>query len=335
MEQNNTQGLFFQQIKTLLSPHISFVDEIAGVLEISIDSAYRRIRGEKPISFEEIQKLSTRYNLSIDQFLHLQTNNFVFTGNLGYTSEGFIEVYLNNMLQQFEFMKGFDHKHIYSLPKDILPFTYFQFPELASFTFFYYQKSLLHFDDMKNLKFSIKNLDEKHIVLGKKVQESFNQIPSTEIWSTDTIDSILSHISFYRDTHIFESNDDMHCLYDKLEDLIAHIEKQAELGLKFTYGKSPDKNSATLRMFYNELVTGDNCVLAEIGNMKITYINHNLINFMYTRDEGFNHYTMETFKNAIQKSTQISLVGAKARARFFDKMRKKIQVQRETINHYV
>ena len=55
---------------------------------------------------------------------------------------------------------------------------------------------------------------------------------------------------------------------------------------------------------------------------------------MFTRDEGFNNYTFDTFQNAIKKSTQISLVGEKARARFFDRLRKKIQVQREAVNNY-
>lgn len=334
MEQTNAQLLFFQQIKALLPPHISLADEIAQVLGISQDSAYRRIRGEKPISFEDIQKLSARYNISIDQFLHLQSNGFIFSGNLGYVSDNFFEVYLNNMLEQFELVRSFDHKHIYMLPNDIPSFVYFQFPELAAFTFFYYMKSLLNFEEMKDIKFSVKNMNAVHIKLGKKVQESFNHIPSTEIWSIDTINSFLRHISFYRDTHVFESKEDILCLYDKLEDLVTHIEKQAELGLKFNYGKTPDKNSGSFRMFHNDLITGDNCVLAEMGNIKITYINHNLINFMYTRDEGFNNYTQQTFKNAIRKSTQISLIGEKARAHFFELLRKKIYLHKEAINHY-
>lgn len=334
MEQNNAQVLFFQQIKIQLPPHLSLADEIAKVLEISADSAYRRIRGEKPISFDDIQKLSSRYKISIDHILHLQTNGFIFTGNLGYSAKDFVEEYLNNMLQQFEFMRSFDHKHIYFLPNDIPPFAYFQIPELAAFTFFYYKKSLLHFEEMKELKFSVKNINDAHTKLGIKVQESFNHIPSTEIWGIDTINSILRHISFYRDTHVFETKDDIICLYDKLEVLINHLEKQAELGLKFNFGKLPDKNLASFRMYHNDLITGDNCVLAETGDRKVTYINHNLINFMFTRDEDFNNYTLETFQNAIQKSTQISLVGEKARARFFDLLRKKIQVQREAINHY-
>ncbi len=333
MEQQNAQVLFFQQIRTLLPPHLSVADEIARVLDISTDSAYRRIRGEKPISFEDIQKLCAAYKVSVDQFLQLQTNGFIFTGNLGYDEAGFVERYLNDMLQQFEFMRSFDHKHIYFLPNDVPPFAYLQIPELAAFTFFYYRKSLLHFDEMNDQKFSVKNLNSDHVKLGKKVQSVFNQIPSTEIWSIDTINSLLRHISFYRDTHAFESNEDILCLYDKLEELVTHMEQQAESGLKFNYGESPDKNSASYRMFHNDLISGDNCVLAEIGTERITYINHNLIGFMFTRNEDFNKYTFETFGNAIRKSTQISVVGEKARAKFFNHLRQKIRTQRETNNH--
>ena len=57
MESSDAQLRFFQHIKSALPPNISFVDEIAGLLDISNDSAYRRIRADKPISFEELQKL--------------------------------------------------------------------------------------------------------------------------------------------------------------------------------------------------------------------------------------------------------------------------------------
>ena len=113
-----------------------------------------------------------------------------------------------------------------------------------------------------------------------------------------------------------------------------HLEKQAELGLKFNIGESPDKNAAAYNMYHNDLISGDNCALAEIGDKKVTYINHNLINFMYTRDEDFNNYTLDTFQNAIRKSTQISLIGEKARAKFFAGIRKKIHEQKGMLKDY-
>ena len=187
---------------------------------------------------------------------------------------------------------------------------------------------------MNNQKFSVKNIDTAHAKMGIKVQGSFNRIASTEIWGIDTVNSILRHISFYKDTNVFESKDDIVFLYDKLQVLMNHLEKQAELGLKFNIGESPDKNAAAYNMYHNDLISGDNCALAEIGDKKVTYINHNLINFMYTRDEDFNNYTLDTFQNAIRKSTQISLIGEKARAKFFAGIRKKIHEQKGMLKDY-
>ena len=73
MESTGAQQVFFAHIKGLLPPHISFVDEIAEILEISNDSAYRRIRGEKPIALEEIKKLCVKFKISLDQLLHLNS----------------------------------------------------------------------------------------------------------------------------------------------------------------------------------------------------------------------------------------------------------------------
>ena len=78
MESTSAQQVFFNHIKGLLPPHISFVDEIAEVLDISNDSAYRRIRGEKPIVLEEIKKLCVKFKISLDQLLHLNTDSFLF-----------------------------------------------------------------------------------------------------------------------------------------------------------------------------------------------------------------------------------------------------------------
>ena len=65
------QKAIFQQIKGLLPPHFSFVHEIAEVLGLSYDSAYRRIRGDKVLSFEELYKLSAHFKISIDAFAML------------------------------------------------------------------------------------------------------------------------------------------------------------------------------------------------------------------------------------------------------------------------
>jgi len=44
MTESNQQKELFSHIRNSLPPHVSMVDEIAGLLDISYDSVYRRIR---------------------------------------------------------------------------------------------------------------------------------------------------------------------------------------------------------------------------------------------------------------------------------------------------
>ena len=81
MDSSQTQQLFFNHIKSKLPQHLSFVDEVAELLNISNDSAYRRIRGEKPIGLDEVQLLCNKYQVSLDQLLHIESNTVIFSGN--------------------------------------------------------------------------------------------------------------------------------------------------------------------------------------------------------------------------------------------------------------
>jgi len=72
------QTLLFHQIKEKLPQHLSLVDEISELLEISYDSAYRRIRGEKVLSMGELNKVSQHFGFSVDALFNLKSNNVVF-----------------------------------------------------------------------------------------------------------------------------------------------------------------------------------------------------------------------------------------------------------------
>ncbi len=325
MEPASVQLRFFQHIKDNLPAHLSLVDEVAELLNISNDSAYRRIRGEKPISFEELQKLCTQYKVSLDQFLHLQSDAIIFNGRVNSASENKFEDYLKSILQQFQMVNSFEKKHFYVLMKDIPPFVHFQVPELAKFKFYFWMKSILHDESLKKVQFSLDDPRyDQYLALSKQVIESYNTIPVTEIWNIESINSSLRQIDFYRQSGMYKNSKDIKILYEKLEELINHIERQAELGVKFFIGTEPRSNAAAFNMFVNELILGDNTFMAEIGGMRLTYLNHSILYFVGTRDEQFNNEMVKSMNNLIKKSTQLSSIGEKERVRFFNRLRDKI-----------
>jgi len=327
MNPATVQLLFFQHLKTRLPQHLSMVDEIAGLLGISTDSAYRRIRGEKPIDLEEAHKLCSHFKISMDQLLHLQNDTFIFNGKLKMEGhENVFEDWLQEVQHQFEAINSFQKKHIYFFMKDIPPFVHFQVPELAIFRCFFYMKSILQDERMKGIKFSLDDPRyDKYAAQMNKILELYNRVPITEIWNVETLNGTLNQINFYVEAGAFANKNDIKILYQKVEELVNHIEKQAELGVQFKIGKKPGPDAAEYRLFVSDLILGNNTFFAEIDGARVTYMNHSVIYFIATRDERFNNSMYAGLQNLLKKSTMISSIGEKHRANFFDRLRNKIQ----------
>jgi hypothetical protein len=324
MIQNDMQLQFFQYIKSSIPPHLSFVDEIADLLHISNDSAYRRIRGEKMLSFEEIRALCTKFRISIDQLLNLDTDTTIFAGKYG-TPESFrFEEHLQGFLSSVQFLNSFERKHIFNFTKDIPGFYYFMFPELASFKYFAWMKTLLNYPEYANAKFSMGQLMPPLQEIGNKVAELYTEIPGTEIMNVDNIMTTLRQIEYYKDTGLIASPKDLEILYVKMYDMINHMEKQADLGVKFMPGKKPHHKSATLNMFVNDFVVGDNSILAVLDESKLCFLNHNMLHFLMTKDKKFAEYSYNFIQNIIKKSNLISGVGERDRTKFFNLIRERI-----------
>jgi hypothetical protein len=75
----------------------------------------------------------------------------------------------------------------------------------------------------------------------------------------------------------------------------------------------------------SQLLSAGQHVLAELGEKKITFLNHSVINYVATQDVEFNIHMHDAIQNLIKKSTQLSGVGEKERTRFFSQIRNKIK----------
>jgi hypothetical protein len=330
MESPDVQQLFFQHLKGKLPGHISFVDEMAEFLDISNDSAYRRIRGEKPISFNELQKLCTHYKISLDSFLHLQSDSFIFNGRLKSDAESSFENWVETILAQLQLINSHKEKHTYFLLKDIPPYVHFLMPELVRFKIFFWMKSILDYKSLRGVKFDLQDTRyDKFDAIAKKITELYTKIPMTEIWNAESINSTLRQINFYREAGSFKNPSDVNLLYAKVEELVNHLEKQAELGLKFLVGQEPTPASSEYRMYVNELILGDNTIMANLDSSKITFLNYGVLHVVYTMDDRFNNAMSENIDILVKKSLMISRSGEKERVRFFNKLREKIYEYRD------
>ncbi len=336
MESTELQAHFFQHIKDRIPAHVSLVDEIADLLNISTDSAYRRIRGDKQISLQEVQLISKHYKISVDQLFGLESNSFTFYGNLVRKETFDFEKYLVDMLAQFDMINAFPEKTFYYEAKDFPLFHNFQTPLIAAFKYYFWLRTFIRDDKFLNKPFE----DAREYLLehlhhfGKKIITNYVKIPSVELWNVETINSTLQQIDFYKSSGVFKDNNTADILFDEFTELINHMEQQATYGEKFLMGKEPSGNADNYKLFINEVMIGQNTTLVTTSNSKFVYLNHNVINFMLTYDKKFCEYAYMMQQNLISKSTMISTVSEKQRSKFFKTLRDKITQRKNGVANY-
>ncbi len=331
MDANQAQQKFFDHIKLKLPFHLSLVEEVAELLSISNDSAYRRIRGEKPIGLDEIQLLCNHYKVSLDQLLQINTDTVIFSGNLVDNSNFNLNHYLHDVLKNLVFFKSLDGVQLYNFNKDIPIFHYMQFPELSAFKFFFWKRTLMHYPELAKQQFNGEELDIDVQETAKNIIKTYSQIPTTEIWNDESVHATIRQIEYYRQSGIFANKHIILKVYGQLEELLNHLELQAEAGKKYLVNENPAAGASPYSIYLNECLLGDNTVHVQANERQITAINHGGINFMVTQDKRFCDYTYANLQNIIRKSTHISVIGEKERSIFFNSMREKIYDKKKNI----
>ncbi|HEY9001665.1 MAG TPA: helix-turn-helix transcriptional regulator [Mucilaginibacter sp.] len=324
MNTSDVQTMLFNHVRTRLPGHLSLVDEVAELLNISNDSAYRRIRGEKTIALDELRVICNKYHISLDQLLLIQTNTVIFSGNkVDNASFGFNE-YLADVANNLELFQSLSNPHLYYYNKDIPIFHFMPFPELRAFKFFFWKRTLMGYPELSKQQFTGEETDEKSAELALKIISLYNQINSTEIWNEENVHSTIRQIEFYRQSNVFADKHILIKVYEQLDELLNQLELQAEAGKKVLHGHQPVFNSPSYDIFVNECLIGDNTIFVDSDKRQITCLNHNGLNFTSTQDQSFCDYTFRNLQNIIRKSAQISRVGEKERTMFFNTLHQKI-----------
>jgi len=327
------QQHFFVLIKDKLPPSLSLVDEVADLLKISTDSAYRRIRGEKELSFNEIEKLCTHFHCPIDALFNQKvTDQVSFRYNSLNSATFNFQDYLKSVCASMRSIVVNPEREMIYAAKDIPIFYHFLNDEVGAFKSFVWQKTLIGFPEFENKKFLLSDTPDALLRLGKQSLHDYINIPGAELWNVECFHSLFRQIEFYCEAGLFEKPSEALLIVEKTGELISHLHLQAALGKKFLPGDEPPMES-NYKMYANEVYLSDNTVLGIMGDRKIAFLTHCALNFLATENEKFCNTTQEWFQNLIKKSSLISSVGEKDRNRFFSQVGAKYEALKENVKH--
>jgi hypothetical protein len=318
------QQRFLEELKKSSHHKNTFADEIAALLHISPDSAYRRIRGETVLGLEEVQKLCNHYRVSIDSMLAPKPETVVFRHRaIGYEGYTILD-WLKSLMRNLEKMTHAREKNILHSGKEIPLLYYFQSREMAAFKIYFWMKSMFLDRAYQSEKFRKSLIPEEYLEVVDKVWEYYSAIDSTEIWTEDSVNVTLNQIEFYHSRGFFEDAQQGVQLCDLFSALLQQVREWASAGSKGVEG-------GKLMLYKNEILFADNTVLFRVGHRRIVFIPHSMIEVISTTHESYCEQTEKDMLSYIDRSELISVTGEKERNKFFNAMQARIRSTRERV----
>ena len=318
--------LFFEKIKNNCDKNISFIDEVAAVLDINYDAAYRRINNKTTLSLEDAIKLANHFNISLDIFLkkNLSENKIIVKDSKNISSFTEIESYYKNILNNIIPFKSRGDVHITYSARDI-PLFYFNRDELFSKFKIFTTLYLTNKDfPRKNIHFNVFNPPASLLHAAKQFGDIYYNFDITEIWNDNILDSTINQILYFYEIQLISYSTAIK-LCNKLVKIIKQVEIDSFSSIRNNKFKSKFYlyNSISLMLNNNVIITSK--------NKKVALSQYALGKHFIIEDQNFIKQYEVFINNSIELATLLSKTGIKERLLFFKPKYRAIEKAKQRI----
>src|ERR1700749_1573139 len=136
--QNPVQVRFFERLKKNIDPGISLPDVLSTLFGITIDGAYRRMRGDTAVTMDEMFKICKHFKIPIEVLTGSDKNHVTFTYESFGEKSLDIDAYLKSIIANLEALKRLPDIHIVFAAENVPGCHYFEFDETPALKFFYW-----------------------------------------------------------------------------------------------------------------------------------------------------------------------------------------------------
>ena len=322
------QDQFITYLKEKSVKTKSFVDEIATILDIGYDAAYRRVNCKTSITLEESVKLAKHYNISLNKLFEVGNTNTILTDLSPpiHNKQG-LELWLNQSYDSvFPLTKLKSSSIIYSA-KDIPLFHTLKDSYLSRYKIYVWLKDVdigmtkekILFDDF------IKTIPNNLLKSAFKLGEVYKDINITEIWNNTTINGSLQQVLYYFEAGML-SKDLALLICNDIEDVIRHVEEQA-----IQQSLIGSKTKASYQLYVNDIHTMSNTIMVKTPTQKVFFTPFTVISYFKIEHQPTCELMFEFFEKQMSISKLLVNAGEKDRSLFFNRMHQKIDKLRKRI----
>ena len=322
------QEKFIQYLKEKASNKTSFADEVATVLDIGYDAAYRRINLKTNLTLQESVKLAKHFKISLNKLYEIGSQHTILAERSPrIINQEHLESYFTQSINNLKPLTKLKSASIIYSAKDIPLFytlkdsfiTRYKIYVWLKFTNKEMTKNKISFDDF--IKTIPSSLLEKAFELGT----TYNYINIVEFWNDNTINGTIEQIIYFYESQLLSKELALK-ICDDLEDIVHHVEKQT-----IQQSIINSKNNASYNLYKSDLLTMSNIIMVKTSHKKAFFLPYTVLEYLKIEHQDTCDIMEDFFERQMTNSKLLVHSGEKDRTLFFNKMHQKINKLRERI----
>jgi hypothetical protein len=322
------QETFIKYLKSKSKDNTSFVEEIASVLDIGYDAAYRRINLKTSLSLEESVILARHYKISLNKLFEVgKQNSIVIELSPIINNEQGLEDWLTTSFHNLFPLTKLKKAEIIYAAKDIPVFHSLKDTFLTRFKMFVWLKdvdlslarSKVNFEDF------ISSIPASLMESAYKLGNVYKDINIIEIWSENTLSGSFQQVLYYMESGLL-SKDHALKICDDIEDVLNHAEKQT-----IQQSLIGSKNKSTYHLYKSDLHPLNNTIMVKTPFQKIFFSPYTVLNYFKVEHQSTCDHIYEFLQKQMTNSKLLVNTGERDRALFFKKFHNKLRILRERI----
>lgn len=302
---HSQQIAFFERLKNAVPPHYNLANELAELLGVSLDSVYRRFRGQTALSYSELLLIQQRMNLKQSVLFPVESIEEV---NFSYARPAYgndIISFLEEIASQMSLATRREELHV-SLASDDLPFfMHFLTPGLLQFKLLVFSGAPMPVDGkMEKPSPELENLFSTILL-------RWLEANSDEVWGSAPLDSTLKQIEYALENKYINAQY-ASFLIKELYVLVEIINEWAATGRK----DAGQIKGGKIRLYQSELNVGEMNLILTFGEEISVYKSNYGYGYLRTEHPKFCKETRGWIDEMENKGILISNSGEKYRTRY-------------------
>ncbi|MCC6815543.1 MAG: hypothetical protein IT267_03925 [Saprospiraceae bacterium] len=325
MDNEIFQTNFIEQVKLKIGTHKNWASELSELLNVAKPSIYRKIKPETFFSLHEILLLCKHYKISIDQLLHLDSDQVSFNCPNMLNPIRSVEEYLERLTNTFDQLWVMKDPKVYYTTRELPIFYCFLDDYYTAFKLYVFSKTIWLVPNFKSAKFDLNLFNPDCFKITKTLWNNYSKIHTEEFWNCNILDNTLQQILYFWEAGDLRKEDALNIL----KSIEKVLDQCRNMALK---GSKSEKFSTNLILYNNRILHTGNHVLVKTDQQDVLYLTYDNPNFLITSDSQFTKYSKDWYDLITENSYILGKGSGHHNANFFNTLQESIELARNRID---